>query len=61
MKNSNIFNDCNYAGGGYCMCNTCKAVKKAMEDAEKITKEEVEKLFNDAKEALENAGVSEKE
>ena len=43
------------------MCNASKAVKKAMEDAEKITKEEVEKLFNDAKEALENAGVSEKE
>lgn len=54
-------NNCQYAGGEYCMCNTCKTVNKAIEDAEKVTKEEVDKIFSDAKEALENAGVSEKE
>ncbi len=42
------------------MCNTCKAVRKAMEDAEKVTKEEVDQLFNDAKKVLEYVDVSEK-
>lgn len=34
------------------MCGTCEAVRKAMEDAEKITKEEVDELFREAKEKL---------
>lgn len=61
MENSNNINNCKYAGGEYCMCSACSAVRKAMEDAEKVTKEEVDRLFNDAKEAIENAGISEKE
>ncbi len=45
-------NNCEYASGGHCMCSTCQAVRKAMEDAEKITKEEVEEVFREAERLL---------
>lgn len=35
------------------MCSTCKAVRKAMEDAEKVPKEEVAKLFREAEKMME--------
>lgn len=54
-------NNCEYASGGYCMCSTCQAVRKAMEDAEKITREEVDKLFCDAEKLLEDIKIQEKE
>ena len=44
--------------GGYCMCSTCQAVRKAMEDVEKVTKEEVDRIFSDAEKALENIALS---
>lgn len=43
------------------MCSTCQAVRKAMEDAEKITKEEVDRIFSDAEKALKNMELFEKE
>lgn len=45
-------NNCKYAQGGHCLCSACQAVRKAMEDAEKITKEEVEEVFRDAERLL---------
>lgn len=45
-------NNCEYASGGHCMCDACQAVRKAMEDAEKITKEEVEGVFREAERLL---------
>lgn len=54
-------NYCKFAGSGYCMCSTCEAVREAMEDAEKITKEDVDKLFCDAEKLLENVEIPEKE
>lgn len=54
-------NNCKFAGSGYCMCSTCKAVREAMEEAEKITKEEADKLFCDAEKLLKNIEISEKE
>lgn len=51
-------NNCEYAGGGYCMCGTCQAVRKVMEEVEKVTKEEVDRIFSDAEKALENIEIS---
>lgn len=46
-------NSCKFAGGGYCMCSTCQAVREAMKDAEKIPKEEIDKLFREAEKMME--------
>lgn len=43
------------------MCSTCQAVRKAMEDAEKITKEQVDRIFCDAEKLLEDIKIQEKE
>lgn len=53
-------NSCKFAGGGYCMCSTCQAVREAMEDAEKIPKEEVDKLFREAEEMMKECGGGDK-
>lgn len=50
-----MINNCEYSGGGYCMCDICQAVKKAKEEAEGITQEEIEKIFYDAKKLMEQA------
>ena len=45
-------NSCEFFGGGYCMCNTCQAVRKAMEEAEKITGEEIDEIFREAEKIM---------
>lgn len=50
-------NNCQYANGAGCLCSACQAARKAMEDAEKVTKEEVDKLFADAEKLLEECKV----
>ncbi len=42
------------------MCSTCQAVREAMEDAEKIPKEEVDKLFREAEEMMKECGGGDK-
>lgn len=54
-------NNCEFAGSECCLCSTCEVVRKAMEDAEKITREEVDKLFCDAEKLLEDIKIQEKE
>ena len=54
-------NNCEFSEGGYCMCNICQTVQKAMEDAGKVTQEEVDKLFLDAETLLEDIKTPEKE
>lgn len=55
-------NGCKYANiSGGCLCSTCQAVRKAMEDAENITREEVDKILHDAEKALQNIELPEKE
>lgn len=49
-------NSCEFFGGGYCMCNTCHAVRKAMEEAEKITGEEIDEIFREAEEMIKQCG-----
>ena len=44
--------DCEYAGGKDCLCGACQLARKAIEEAEKITKEDVDKLFREAEETL---------
>jgi len=45
--------DCEYAGGKDCLCGACQLARKALEEAEKITVEEVDEIFRDAEETLE--------
>lgn len=53
-------NDCEYAGKRYCLCSACQATRKAMEEAEKVTKEEVDELFRDAAKLLDDIKIQEK-
>lgn len=52
---------CEFAGGGYCLCDACQAARKALEDAEKITKEEVDRIFCDAEKMFEDMKTQEQE
>lgn len=52
---------CEYAGDSCCLCSACQSVRKAMEEAEKVTKEEVARLFCDAEKLLEDIKIQEKE
>lgn len=55
-------NNCEYAKtGGCCLCSVCQTVREAMEDTEKITREEVDRLFCDAEKLLEDIKIQEKE
>lgn len=45
-------NECKYFGENGCLCSACQSVRKAMEDAEKISKEEIDKVFAKAEEIL---------
>lgn len=43
------------------MCDACQAARKALEDAEKITKEEVDRIFCDAEKMFEDMKTQEQE
>ena len=44
---------CEFSGDRCCLCSACQAVRKALEDAEKVTQEEIDELFREAEKALE--------
>lgn len=54
-------NNCEFAGSECCMCSTCQVVRKALEEAEKLTSEELDRLFCDAEKLLEDIKIPEKE
>jgi len=56
-----VNNNCEYASDGCCLCNACQAAREAMKEAEKVTKEEVDRLFCDAEKILEDIIIHERE
>lgn len=42
--------DCEMFGGGYCLCNACRSMMKALQETEKI---DTEKVFKEAEEIFE--------
>ena len=54
-------NNCEYASDGCCLCSACQAAREAMKEAEKVTKEEVDRLFCDAEKMLEDIIIHERE
>ncbi len=50
-------NNCEYANEWCCLCSACQAAREAMKETEKVTKEEVDKLFCDAKKILEDIKI----
>ena len=47
-------NNCEYASDRHCLCDACLAAREAIEEAGKVTKEEVDRLFCDAEKMLED-------
>lgn len=45
--------------GGRCLCDVCRSMQEAVKEAEKVPKEEVDKLFQDAEKLIEDIKVSE--
>ena len=54
-------NNCEYASDGCCLCSVCQTAREAMKEAEKVTKEEVDRLFCDAEKMLEDIIIHERE
>lgn len=54
-------NNCEYASEGCCLCSACHAAREAIKEAEKVTKEEVDRLFCDAEKMLEDIIIQESE
>lgn len=50
-------NNCEYACDGFCLCSACQAAREALKEAEKVTKEEVDRLFCDAEKMLEDIKI----
>ena len=50
-------NNCEYASDGCCLCSACQAAREAIEEAEKVTKEDVDRLFCDAEKMLEDIKI----
>lgn len=51
--------DCEFASGGYCMCDTCQSMRKMLEELTNLKgedimkKEEAKKMFEEMERALE--------
>lgn len=43
-------NNCEYANQRGCLCSACQSARKAMEEAENISKEEIDRIFAEAEE-----------
>ncbi len=54
-------NNCEYASDGHCLCDACQAAREIVEEAEKVTKEDVDRLFCDAEKMLEDIIIQERE
>ncbi len=50
-------NNCEYASDGHCLCDACQAAREIVEEAEKVTKEDVDRLFCDAEKMLEDIKI----
>lgn len=53
-------NNCEFCGGGYCLCDICHSMQEAIKEAEKVPKEEADRLFCDAEILLKNIEIPEK-
>lgn len=59
-------NNCEFAGGGYCLCSACQSMREMIEYVEgeefknelSMSKEEVKKIFEDAEKCLKGCGQS---
>lgn len=45
--------NCEYASDGCCLCGACQSMRKALEEAERITPEEIDRAFQEAEKAME--------
>ncbi len=45
--------NCEFAGAGDCLCSACQSMRKALEEAERINPEEIDRAFQEAEKALE--------
>ena len=54
-------NNCEYASDGHCLCDACLVAREAIEEAEKVTKEDIDRLFCDAEKMLEDIIIQESE
>ncbi|MCM1245516.1 MAG: hypothetical protein NC293_07725 [Roseburia sp.] len=52
-------NNCEFCGGGYCLCDACRSMQKAIKEAEAVSKEEVDRIFRDAETLIEDIKASE--
>lgn len=50
-------NNCIFAGDSCCLCDACQAVRKASEEAGKVTPNEVEELFREAEKMMKTCGI----
>ena len=50
--------NCQYAGDSYCLCSACQSVRKAIEEAKKVTPNEVEEIFREAEKMIETCGIA---
>ncbi len=46
-------NNCIFAGDSCCLCDACQAVRKAAEEAEKVTLKETNNIFHEMEKMLE--------
>ena len=56
-----MHNNCDFSEGGYCLCDACRSMQKAIKEAEKVPMEEVDRLFRDAETLFHDIKMSEKE
>lgn len=45
-------NNCEYASDGCCLCSACQSMRKALEEAERIPQEEIDRVFQEAEKAI---------
>jgi len=45
--------NCEFASAGDCLCSACQSMRKALEEAEGITQEEIDRVFQEAEKAME--------
>lgn len=51
-------NSCEFAGDRCCLCSACQSMRELMEEAEKITSEKIDEVFQEAEKALEEMKCS---
>ena len=51
-------NNCIFAGDSCCLYDACQAVRKATKEAEKVTPNEVDELFREAKKMMKTCKIT---